>query len=47
MISEREAFLEKQISELLKAKEALVKKNAELAEQIAKLSKNSSNSGSG
>jgi len=36
--------LKKQIAELLKANEALVRENAELAEQITKLSKNSYNS---
>ena len=41
---EQISTLEKQVVELLKASEALVKKNAELAAQIAKLSRNSSNS---
>jgi len=40
----RIAELEKQVAELLKANEAFVRENAELSEQIAKLSRNSSNS---
>jgi len=41
---ERIGTLEKQVAELLKANEAIVRENAELSEQIAKLSRNSSNS---
>ena len=40
----RIADLEKQVAELVKINETLVKKNIELADKIAKLSKNSSNS---
>lgn len=41
---ERISTLGKQVAELFKANEALVRENAELSEQIAKLSRNSSNS---
>ena len=40
----RIATLEKQVVELLEVNETLVKKNAELTEQVVKFSKNSSNS---
>ena len=41
---QRIAELEEQVAKLLKVNEALVRENAEFAEQIAKLSRNSSNS---
>ena len=40
----RIAELEKQVAKLIEVNKALVKKNAELTDKVAKLSKNSSNS---